>query len=1697
MPALNFPASPSLNQTYSANGYTYTWDGEKWLAAFSSGATGATGATGITGGVGATGSGATGATGATGVGVAGATGATGPTGGATFEVTNSGASSYTINGANNPTLSLIRGFTYYFTVNASGHPFWIKTTQTTGTGDTYNTGVTNNGTQSGTIIFTVPFDAPGTLYYICQFHGTMTGIINISDLGPTGATGATGTAGATGATGIQGDAGAQGATGLTGATGAGANVTIYDEDTLVTTGATSLKFVGAGITANLVSGNVEVTVTATGTGGSGGGFVYSNAAPTTANVGDRWINSETLVSFTYINDGDSSQWIETVTRSSGALNRDLSNLSNVVAINANLVPNADSTINLGAADRRFKDLYLSGNTLYLGSATLSATGSAINLPAGTTVGGQNVASSGDVSTGGGPKITNLQVATASWAVLDDTAVDITGGYIIITGTNFVSGALVYFNQTPANSVAFVSATTLRVTVPALTAGTYIVYVINPDGGTAIRVPGLTASASPAWQTGSALAEQYDGVAISLGLVATDAATYTVTSGSLPPGLSLNSNTGVISGTVSGVSVDTTYTFTVTATDAQLQDSPRTFTVTITLSDPYFKLTTLLLSASAVSANTVIRDSSTNNFNITVSGDARASNFTPYGTGWSVQFDGSGDYLSYGSNAIFGFGTADFTVEAWVYIAASADFNIFNVGGGAAGSYGLYWVGSTSKFESTRYGDTAGSGRSTNTYGIGQWYHIAASRSSGTARLFINGNIDAGSTYAMGSITATAAETGRTWQGSALNNGYISNLRVITGTALYTANFSPATTNLTSVANTSLLTCHVNSFRDGSTNNFTVTRNGDARIVSFNPFNITNTGINGSMYFDGTGDYLTVSNPSSAFAMGTGAFTFECWVYPTSSATQYLIDTRSGAGTTSWLIYIFSSGSIGWGTGSSDLLFTGNPTLYSWNHIAYVRSGTGSTQAALFLNGTRLGTATDSTNYTTQPSSATIAARYSIEVLGVYYMTGMRVVKGTAVYDPTLTTLTVPTSPVTAIANTQLLTLQYDQPHNNHTFLDSSSNQFLITRNGNATQGTFSPFSQAGWSNYLGTSSERLTTSTSNSGFSFGTGDFTVEAWVYVTDTTNCMFFQMSTVSTGYNSAVTNSVAAYIGSGATPSRLEIYAANSQYNSSSAVVSATTINQWHHFAIVRASGVTKAYWDGTVVPGLDNITDTFNYSTTYCVIGTVYNNTYALKGFISNFRVVKGRAVYTANFTPPTTAVGTTSGGTNPPQGTECVFLTAQSNRFRDSSSNNIGLTATGSPSVQAFSPFAPTSVYSPATHGGSAYFDGTGDYLTAGSASNWTFMHNGLVSWTLSGIIYRNSATDMQLFSTNTNSIADYQGMNVFITSGGNIGASYTAGTNGYRLECSSNTSGLFPVGAWTTFSLSFNHVAAQGSRYSAIVNGVTYTSFTEQTIVNNANNGAAFVFSTAAPSFTAHIGSFIGSISGTGNFINGYLTNYKIVTGATTVIELKFTDAAIIDSTGRNAIETVADSKSSSVITKFTGGSMWFDGTGDRLATVFSPLQDLSLGNWTIEFWLNLGATIPTTYRSICGASNGGGNLPKWVMIMNANTGYTYQANRLMFATTTSGTDRQINVAVTWASNTWYHIAVVHNNGTTALYLDGSSQGTIAFNVASGITSAIRIGADGEGYSDFTGYISDLRITRGQARYTANFTAPTIPARLK
>ena len=183
-----------------------------------------------------------------------------------------------------------------------------------------------------------------------------------------------------------------------------------------------------------------------------------------------------------------------------------------------------------------------------------------------------------------PKIATVNVANSAFSVLDDTAVNIGGGYIVITGANFQSGASVLIDTTPASAVTFVNTSTLQVQIPAKAAASYNLYVVNPDGGTGIKVAGLNYSAEPSWVTSSPLSNQNSNTAFNVTLSATGATSYAVAAGStLPAGTTLAAN-GYFYGTVS-IGAETTYTFSVVATDAENQDSSKTFQVTVTVIPP--------------------------------------------------------------------------------------------------------------------------------------------------------------------------------------------------------------------------------------------------------------------------------------------------------------------------------------------------------------------------------------------------------------------------------------------------------------------------------------------------------------------------------------------------------------------------------------------------------------------------------------------------------------------------------------------------------------------------------------------------------------------------------------------------------------------------------------------------------------------------------------------------------------------------------------------------------------------------------------------------------------------------------------------------------------------------------------------------------------------------------------------------------
>ena len=230
--------------------------------------------------------------------------------------------------------------------------------------------------------------------------------------------------------------------------------------------------------------------------------------------------------------------------------------------------------------------------------TVGDTGDTITFPATSiansalTGSGQITINSTAVALGGS---INVQAALDFPTISSITPSTITNSQtsVVITGTNFVSvphveaisstGAII-----TADTVTYTSSTSITAAFTITTDGSYFIRVENNNGlagrsATAL----LTVSDAPTWTTAAGTLGTFgQGSAISVTVAATGDSTiaYSVASGSLPTGLSLNSSSGVISGTESGSdTANTTYNFTLRATDAESQTADRAFSITIEVS----------------------------------------------------------------------------------------------------------------------------------------------------------------------------------------------------------------------------------------------------------------------------------------------------------------------------------------------------------------------------------------------------------------------------------------------------------------------------------------------------------------------------------------------------------------------------------------------------------------------------------------------------------------------------------------------------------------------------------------------------------------------------------------------------------------------------------------------------------------------------------------------------------------------------------------------------------------------------------------------------------------------------------------------------------------------------------------------------------------------------------------------------------
>jgi hypothetical protein len=155
---------------------------------------------------------------------------------------------------------------------------------------------------------------------------------------------------------------------------------------------------------------------------------------------------------------------------------------------------------------------------------------------------------------------------------------------------------------------------------------------------------------------------------------------------------------------------------------------------------------------------------------------------------------------------------------------------------------------------------------------------------------------------------------------------------------------------------------------------------------------------------------------------------------------------------------------------------------------------------------------------------------------------------------------------------------------------------------------------------------------------------------------------------------------------------------------------------------------------------------------------------------------------------------------------------------------------------------------------------------------------------------------------------------------------------------------------------------------------------------------------------------------------------------------------------------------------------MYFDGTGDNLYTPNACLP--ATGDFTLEMWIYPAST--SGYQLI------------YSQFINGNSGsiqITWNDISSKFAMN-DGSGVFLTSSSTYSTNAWYHLAIVRTGSTFTMYVNGTSvaSGTNSYSI---VQTASYIGTRSLSDGYFNGYIDDIRITRGYARYTANFTAPT------
>lgn len=792
------------------------------------------------------------------------------------------------------------------------------------------------------------------------------------------------------------------------------------------------------------------------------------------------------------------------------------------------------------------------------------------------------------------------------------------------------------------------------------------------------------------------------------------------------------------------------------------------------------------------------------------------------------------------------------------------------------------------------------------------------------------------------------------------------------------------------------------------------------------------------------------------ALGTADFTIEMWVRfgaATGSGVQ-IFDGRPASTNGAYpdFGYVSSSGGFIYNTNGATQIVGGTGNINQWYHTAIVRIA-GVTK--LYIDGLAKGSFTDSTSYLATTMTLGVNSFSAINLNG--FIDDVRITAGYGRYNTDFAppTKTYPYGGAAGIDqyfdyNTTLM--HFEGANGGTTFTDTINNAITVTGTPTTSTTQFK----------YGTSSLSLNGSSyvSIPNVAFGANAFTVEGWFYPTSLpTNLNFFGQDN-----------------GSGSNP-KLVLYMSVGVYavdGGSLGTISTSTnvvANIWTHIAIVRqgvGANQTFIYINGTLagtgtIASATGMTQPFNIG----YIGEAFGAKFI--GFVDDFRITNGVARYTSNFVPSTTVfLDSFSVADVDPY----AYYTSALVRGDGTQGSTTFTDVVGGHTLTATNVIVDTTIKRFGT--GAMKFVATGIVqATAGPE----FTING-GDFTMEAWCYPTAYVSVGAVIANMNSSGG-AGFVLYINTSGFLVLSTPAAI----LLNSSSSSITVPLNQWS-------HVAAcrTGTSCTIWINGVQAAVATTSTVYTD-------------PNFT--IGGTIGNVNnfngyidearfskGIGRYTSGFkpvLQPFSSASIGTTYEAYPRNVGLLCHFDGTNGSTTFVDSAAgktptlsgsptiSTAQSKFGGASVNIP-TNAYLQYASSTDFNIGAGDFTAEFWVNF-INLPAGGNADLLTFDGTSTFNPTLFIWNDGTVFLRTSQ-------TSGNILVVNHGM--VINTWYHFAMVKQGSVYTLYRNGVTLGSAT---GAGIVSenkSLRIGGVG-----FNGYIDDLRITKGIARYAGQFIPPS------